>query len=269
MSHPENKDQFVPTPPASSEPHVATHTPTPAMPTATGATAPPETTTSGMAIAGLVCAFLAPLLGVIFSIIGLNQTKDNKRGGRGLAVAGLIISIIRVLVDSFVIVLFIIAAATADPVNNDYDFSSSGSSSLSSLNSDDTKVVGGKVAEAVTVEDVQLIVKEVKRGYIAESEYYKPDTGKEYIAVTVDLKNNGSESKTFSSFSFKVRDSAGLELNDAYVGTVAGELESGSLSAGGGTTSGIIVFEVPQSDTGLTLIYEPSYFGSEVAEIKL
>ncbi len=268
MSHPENKDQFVPTPPASGEPHTPMHTPSPAMPAASGATVPLESTTSGMAIAGLVCAFIAPLFGLIFSIIGLNQTKDNKRGGRGLAVAGLVISILGMLATLFWVVIFIIAAVS-DTNTNDYNYTSSNSSSLSSLNSDETKVVSGKVAETVTVEDIQLTVKEVKRGYVAESEYYKPDTGKEYIAVNVDLKNNGSESKTFSSFSFKVRDSAGLELNDAYVGSITGELESGSLSANGGTTSGIIVFEVPQSDTSLTLIYEPSYFGSEVAEIKL
>ena len=54
----------------------------------------------------------------------------------------------------------------------------------------------------------------------------------------------------------------------AYVGTVAGELESGSLAANGGNTKGIVVFEVPKDDAGLVLVFNPSYFG-EVAEIKL
>jgi len=52
--------------------------------------------TSGMAIAGFVCAFFLPLLGLIFSIMGLNQA--NRSGGQirgqGLAVAGIVISII-------------------------------------------------------------------------------------------------------------------------------------------------------------------------------
>ena len=53
--------------------------------------------TNGMAIAGFVCSLVGCLwpLGLIFSIVGMNQTsKDPSQGGRGLAIAGLIISII-------------------------------------------------------------------------------------------------------------------------------------------------------------------------------
>ena len=53
--------------------------------------------TNGMAIAGFVLALIcctAPL-GVIFSAIGLNQIgKDSSQGGKGLALAGLIIGIV-------------------------------------------------------------------------------------------------------------------------------------------------------------------------------
>jgi hypothetical protein len=52
-----------------------------------------ETKTDGFAIAGFVCSFLIPLLGIIFSIIGLNRIKKNASlRGRGLAIAGIIIS---------------------------------------------------------------------------------------------------------------------------------------------------------------------------------
>lgn len=53
-------------------------------------------TTSGMAIAGFVCAFLCSLLGLIFSIIGYNEVKNSNgmKTGGGLALAGIIISII-------------------------------------------------------------------------------------------------------------------------------------------------------------------------------
>jgi hypothetical protein len=51
--------------------------------------------TNGMAITGFVCSLLCWPLGLIFSIIGMNQTgKDPSQGGRGLALAGLIISIV-------------------------------------------------------------------------------------------------------------------------------------------------------------------------------
>ena len=52
--------------------------------------------TSGLAIAGFVCAFFIPLLGIIFSIMGLNQANRSQGQirGQGLAIAGIIISVI-------------------------------------------------------------------------------------------------------------------------------------------------------------------------------
>jgi threonine/homoserine/homoserine lactone efflux protein len=47
-----------------------------------------------MAILGLVFAFVFSPLGIVFSALGLKQTRQRNEGGRGLAVAGLIVSII-------------------------------------------------------------------------------------------------------------------------------------------------------------------------------
>lgn len=73
------------------------------------------TTNSGMAVASLVLSLvgLVPcfwglqipgLLGIIFGFIGLKQTKDNARRGRGMAIAGLVIGIILVLIAAAVII---------------------------------------------------------------------------------------------------------------------------------------------------------------------
>ncbi|MFT3884853.1 MAG: DUF4190 domain-containing protein [Flavobacteriales bacterium] len=53
--------------------------------------------TNGMAIAGFVCSFFIPLLGIIFSAIALGQIRRRGGRGHGLAVAGLIISIATIL----------------------------------------------------------------------------------------------------------------------------------------------------------------------------
>ena len=57
-----------------------------------------------MAIASLVCSVaglllcgVPAILGVIFGGVGLSQTKDNARAGRGLAIAGLIIGVLAVV----------------------------------------------------------------------------------------------------------------------------------------------------------------------------
>ncbi len=64
---------------------------------------------SGMAVAGFVssiifcCPVLSPLLGLIFSLVGLSQTKGGVRRGRGLAIAGLIIAIVVIPLQGFAI----------------------------------------------------------------------------------------------------------------------------------------------------------------------
>jgi len=46
-----------------------------------------------MAILGLVFAFIMPLLGIIFSAIGLSRANQMNGEGRGMAIAGLVLSI--------------------------------------------------------------------------------------------------------------------------------------------------------------------------------
>jgi hypothetical protein len=59
---------------------------------------PVKTGTNGMAIASLVCAFFCSILGLIFGIVALNQIKQTGQGGRGLAIAGLVISAISIVI---------------------------------------------------------------------------------------------------------------------------------------------------------------------------
>jgi len=54
--------------------------------------APPRRGTSGLAIAGLILAFLLAPIGFILSLIAVFKTGKGRSGGRGLAVAGVIVS---------------------------------------------------------------------------------------------------------------------------------------------------------------------------------
>lgn len=73
-----------------------------------GAPMPMKQGNSGMAIASLVCSLVGVipcfwlfqimgLLGTVFGFVGLKQTKDGARRGRGMALAGLIIGIVLVV----------------------------------------------------------------------------------------------------------------------------------------------------------------------------
>jgi Domain of unknown function (DUF4190) len=67
--------------------------------------APAPQRTNVMAILGLVFAFVFSPLGIVFSAIGLSQTKKRGEGGRGLAIAGLILSIVFLLIGLLVFFL--------------------------------------------------------------------------------------------------------------------------------------------------------------------
>jgi hypothetical protein len=79
---------------------------------------PPQQGTSGLAIAGLIFAFVAPLIGFILSLIAIFKTGPGKAKGRGLAVAGTIIGglftigIIGIIVAAG---LFVSNSTVADP----------------------------------------------------------------------------------------------------------------------------------------------------------
>ena len=49
--------------------------------------------TSGLAIASLICAFLIPPLGLVLAVLALRSIKSNRAtGGKGIAVAGAVVS---------------------------------------------------------------------------------------------------------------------------------------------------------------------------------
>ncbi len=79
-----------PAPPSSPPPP----TPPPSSPTP-----PPSPSSSAkdekntIAIVGLIFAFFVPIVGLIMSIIGLSKSKKTKGVGKGLAIAGIIVSI--------------------------------------------------------------------------------------------------------------------------------------------------------------------------------
>ena len=66
-----------------------------------------ENSSNGMAIVGFVFSFIFSTLGLIFSIIGYNRSKDLNGKNRGLALAGIIISGIGIGLDFLAIVLLL------------------------------------------------------------------------------------------------------------------------------------------------------------------
>lgn len=70
---------------------------------------PPQTQNpgQGMAIAGLIVGFFAPIVGVVLCIIAMNKSKNSGQSN-GLAIAGLILSIIFFVVQAIVGTIFLL-----------------------------------------------------------------------------------------------------------------------------------------------------------------
>ncbi len=71
------------------------------------------TKTNVLSVVGLISAFILPLIGLVLSIIGLSQTKKRNEKGKGLAVAGIIISILNGIVQFIILVALVVAIANS------------------------------------------------------------------------------------------------------------------------------------------------------------
>lgn len=73
---------------------------------------PRKSGSNGLAIAGFICAFFFPLLGLIFSCIGLNHSKKMGGDGKGLSIAGIVISVLAIVIIIIYLSIFIAAIVT-------------------------------------------------------------------------------------------------------------------------------------------------------------
>ena len=76
-------------------------------------------TSNGMATAGFILSFFVPLLGLIFSILGLKKVKETNKG-KGLSTAGIIISSIALFITLISIIIFSVAY---NEVKDEYNYS--------------------------------------------------------------------------------------------------------------------------------------------------
>lgn len=120
-----------------------------------------------------------------------------------------------------------------------------------------------KIGEKANLDGKTLIVNKVVRSWIETDRYpLKPDDGKEFILVHVEVTNEGEDTAHFSEYDFDVEDSNGALHSPTYAGTVPEDFDSTKLVPGG-KTAGNIAFEVPKDDSNLKLHFAPNFFGKK------
>jgi hypothetical protein len=130
--------------------------------------------------------------------------------------------------------------------------------------SDNIEVAVGETAE---LDDRTLTVAEAERNYSPSNRFSKAERGNEFLRMWITLTNTSDRPISYNPFDFEVQDSNGVQKNAAFVSEVPYRLESGDL-APNGKVEGNLVFEVPQRDNNLQLIYTTNMFSGETITVR-
>lgn len=110
--------------------------------------------------------------------------------------------------------------------------------------------------EVVEYNKVKYQVTNVKKSQ--GTEYDKPDSGKEYVIVTIKIINDSDKKISYNALDWKLADSTGNEESESFsIVDSKTNMSSGNLDAGG-SLERTIPFEKPIGDTGLKLRFYDS-----------
>ena len=124
------------------------------------------------------------------------------------------------------------------------------------------------VGDIIAFDGKELTVEKVERNWNSGNAYLKPKDGKEYVKVSVKIKNKSETEMNYNVFEFKAEDSNGAAENaDMQTYSLPDSLGSGDLVKGG-KKSGSMIFEVP-AGSSLKLHYQPSFWSNKKVIVNL
>ena len=148
--------------------------------------------------------------------------------------------------------------------------SSSSSSSSSSLEStQESKETEYKVGDVINFEGEEVTVTNVEKNYDTGNQYLTPKTGNEFVKVTINIKNISNNEISVGAFEFELQNSKGSIENIVSPTYSLEDVFDNAKLVPGGERSGSMIFEAPKDDTGLKLVYKPSFLSSKELKINL
>ena len=162
---------------------------------------------------------------------------------------------------------FSINNSISDTFNKDSKPISKNSQPINSDNSESTNNEF-KLGDVISFDDKEVTVTNLTRNYNTGNEFSKPKDGKEFVKVTVEIKNKSKSDISYNTFDFKIKTDNGVLESTSWSASPDDSLGSGKL-AENGKIKGSMVFEVPKGDKKLSLRYSPSFWSNKNIEIKL
>lgn len=228
--------------------------------------------TSGLATAGMVLGIIAIvgawipflnvvsiILGALALVFGIIALVKKKSLGKSLAA---------IILGGLSVIVAIVMIAVASSAINELVKSDGANTNTSQGDQAEVKSEYA-IGETATFDGKTITVTNVQRNFDTGNQFAQPETGKEFVVVTVDIANSSDSTLDYNAFEFKMQDSNGVQQTESIMALSEGKLNSGSL-AKGGTVTGKLAYEVPQGDTGLKLLYQSlSLFNNEAIAFKL
>ena len=169
----------------------------------------------------------------------------------------------------WLIIAIVLIGAGGAASNKDKTATNSGSNNNSSSEKKTEEKTEFKVGETARFDNKTITDTDVQRNYDTGNQFAQPESGKEFVIVTVKITNDSDKTLDYNTFEFKMQDSNGVQQNEALTALSEGKLNSGSLAAGGKVT-GKLAYEVPKGDTGLKLLYQNfSFFDNKAITFNL
>lgn len=207
------------------------------------------TKTNTLAIWGFILAIFLPLIGLILSIVAINQVKKSHEGGKGLAIAGIVIGAILVFFQ-FLIFVSIINGAKNISTNTT---SSSNSSQQSSSSSKPAEVA--KIGQAVRDGKFEFTVTGFSCGQtsVGTNQYLTKQAQGQFCMLNLTIKNTGDQAQSLFSGNQKLLNN-GTQYSADDQATMYAEPSGTSTTwfndiNPGNSVSGTIVFDVPKGVT--------------------
>lgn len=207
------------------------------------------TKTNGLAIWGFILSIFLPLIGLILSIVAVSQIKKTNEGGKGLAIAGIVIGSILL----FFQILFFIGIVNG--AKNISTSTNTQSNSSQSSNSSSKPAEVAKIGQAVRDGKFEFTVTGFSCGQtsVGTNQYLTKQAQGQFCMLNLTIKNIGDQSQSLFSGNQKLLNGS-TQYSADDTATMYAE-PNGSTTTWfndinpGNSVSGTIVFDVPKGVT--------------------
>ncbi len=149
----------------------------------------------------------------------------------------------------------------------------SGSANSAASGNSSSQVETATVGQTVTDGDLAFTVQSIRSATTLRTSSFEEKTAQGiYYILTVQIKNNGKDTKTINASDFKVTDSKGRNYDYSNDGQTAMEITNGGATSfflqqiqPSLSVTGKIVFDVPKDATGLKLLAQGDIFSQGVS----